>query len=129
MFPMTTGTRLSTGIDGLDTILGGGLIERQNAIVRGPPGAGKTIFGLHFLAAGSDEEDSLYINLGEPTEYVQRTADHFGLHSDTLQFLELSPDEEEFTEEGTYTLFSSAEAEQPQRPAHSGDYGYDQTTE
>jgi circadian clock protein KaiC len=110
---MTTGGRLSTGIDGLDTILDGGLIKRQNVVVRGPPGAGKTIFGLHFLAAGADEEDSLYINLGEPTEYVQRTADHFGLNSDTLQFLDLSPDEEEFTEEGTYTLFSSAEAEQP----------------
>ncbi|QSG13363.1 RecA-superfamily ATPase implicated in signal transduction [Halapricum desulfuricans] len=110
---MTTTSRLSTGIDGLDTILDGGLIGRQNVIVRGPPGAGKTIFGLHFLAAGTDEEDSLYINLGEPTEYVQRTADHFGLNSETLQFLELSPDEKKFTEEGTYTLFSSAEAEQP----------------
>jgi circadian clock protein KaiC len=110
---MNSVSRLSTGISGLDTILNGGVLERQNVIIRGPPGAGKTIFGLHFLAAGGDGEDSLYVNLGEPTEYVRRTADHFGLNSDRLQFLELSPDAERFTEEGTYTLFSSAEAEQP----------------
>lgn len=110
---MTIEDRLSTGIGGLDAILDGGLLKRQNVIVRGPPGTGKTIFGLHFLAAGGDDEDSLYINLGEPTEYVKRTAEHFGLNSETLQFLELSPDEKRFTEEGTYSLFSSAEAEQP----------------
>jgi len=110
---MTAEDRLSTGIGGLDAILDGGLLKRQNVIVRGPPGAGKTIFGLHFLAAGGDDEDSLYINLGEPTEYVKRTAEHFGLHSETLRFLELSPDETRFTEDGTYSLFSSAEAEQP----------------
>jgi circadian clock protein KaiC len=106
-------SRLSTGIAGLDTILDGGFLEEQNVIIRGPPGAGKTIFGLHFLAAGGNDEVSLYINLGEPTEYVRRTADHFGLNSDTLRFLELSPTGDRFTEEGTYTLFSSAEAEQP----------------
>lgn len=110
---MTTVNRLSTGISGLDAVLRGGLLERQNVIIRGPPGAGKTIFGLHFLAAGTDDEESLYINLGEPTEYVRRTADHFGLNSDSLRFLELAPNEERFTEESTYTLFSSAEAEQP----------------
>ena len=110
---MSVDERLSTGICGLDTVLGGGLIERQNVIIRGSPGAGKTIFGLHFLAAGADSEQSLYINLGEPTEYVRRTADHFGLNSESLEFLELSPNEDRFTEEGTYTLFSSAEAEQP----------------
>jgi circadian clock protein KaiC len=110
---MTTMNRLSTGISGLDDILDGGLLERQNVVIRGPPGAGKTIFGLHFLAAGGDDADSLYINLGEPTEYVRRTAQDFGLNSESLHFLELAPNEDRFTEEGTYTLFSSAEAEQP----------------
>ena len=35
--------RLPTGIPGLDTILGGGFIEGASYILRGHPGAGKTI--------------------------------------------------------------------------------------
>lgn len=106
-------SRQPTGIEGLDTILGGGLLEHQNALIRGPPGVGKTVFGLHFLAAGDDDEESLYINFGEPTEYVKRTADYFGLNSESLHFLELAPTADQFSEEGMYTLFSSADVEQP----------------
>ena len=110
---MTDHSRVATGIEGLDTILGGGLLERQNVLVRGPPGAGKTVFSLHFLAAAATDEATLYINLGEPTTYVERTADHFELDPDRLTFLELAPTEERFDEGETYTLFSSAEVEQP----------------
>jgi circadian clock protein KaiC len=45
--------RLSTGIDGLDRVLGGGLFQSSVYIVEGPPGAGKTILGnqmCHFHA-------------------------------------------------------------------------------
>ena len=35
--------RLSTGIDGLDEILCGGLVRGRNYLVRGEPGSGKTI--------------------------------------------------------------------------------------
>jgi len=41
--------RLSTGVAGLDEILRGGLIPRRSYLVRGGPGSGKTILGLHFL--------------------------------------------------------------------------------
>jgi circadian clock protein KaiC len=109
-----TKTRLSTGIDGLDEILRGGLIEHTNALVRGPPGAGKTIFGLHFLANGVDNgETVLYINLGEPSAYVRETAEYFDLHADEIHFHNLAPTSAEFDEAETYTLFSSAEVEQP----------------
>ncbi|WP_435101887.1 ATPase domain-containing protein [Halarchaeum sp. P4] len=105
--------RESTGVAGLDTILGGGLITEQNALLRGPPGVGKTVFGLHFLSACDADETALYINLGEPTAYVERTAAHFGLDSPSLQILELAPTAEEFAEGGTYSLFSAAEVEGP----------------
>jgi circadian clock protein KaiC len=36
--------RLSAGIPRLDTILGGGRVERASYFVQGHPGAGKTIF-------------------------------------------------------------------------------------
>jgi circadian clock protein KaiC len=109
---MTALSRVTTGIEGLDTVLGGGLLERQNVLIRGPPGAGKTVFSLHFLAA-ADDDTGLYINLGEPVEYVERTAAAFDLRSDRLHFLELAPTEERFAEGETYSFFSSAEVERP----------------
>lgn len=107
-------TRLSTGIDGLDTILAGGLIENQNALLRGPPGSGKTIFGLHFLSEGVESgETSLYLNLGEPSEYIQRTAEAFGLRAGDIHFVDLSPSQEQFSEDQAYSLFEASEVEQP----------------
>lgn len=48
--------RFSTGIAGLDTILGGGLFRGGNYLIEGPPGAGKTILGnqlcFHYAATG-----------------------------------------------------------------------------
>ena len=107
-------TRLSTGLDELDDILDGGFVRHQNALLRGPPGAGKTIFGLHFLADGIDNgETSLYVNLGEPSTYVRDTTAHFDLHPDDLHFHDLSPSEAAFDDAENYTMFSSAEVEQP----------------
>lgn len=48
--------RLSTGIDGLDDLLGGGLLPGSLTVVAGATGIGKTQFGLHFLRAGLAQE-------------------------------------------------------------------------
>jgi archaeal flagellar protein FlaH len=40
---------LSTGIEGLDLLMDGGYPKGKGILVTGPPGAGKTIIGLHFL--------------------------------------------------------------------------------
>ncbi|HEY6878070.1 MAG TPA: ATPase domain-containing protein [Polyangiales bacterium] len=41
-------SRVPTGIDGLDTILEGGLLRGGVYIIEGPPGVGKTTLGSHF---------------------------------------------------------------------------------
>lgn len=41
-------SRVSTGIQGLDTILEGGLLRGGVYIIEGPPGVGKTTLGSHF---------------------------------------------------------------------------------
>lgn len=106
--------RVSTGLKGLDEVLSGGLRKNHNTLIRGPPGAGKTIFGLHFLSEGVDNgETSLYINLGEPGEYVKETVEHFDLNPDGIHFLDLSPSNEDFDEGENYSVFSNAEVEQP----------------
>jgi archaeal flagellar protein FlaH len=40
---------LSTGIEGLDLLLDGGYPKGKGVLITGPPGAGKTILGIHFL--------------------------------------------------------------------------------
>lgn len=106
--------RVSTGVDGLDDVLDGGLISGRNVLVRGTPGAGKTIFGLHFLSAGIEVgERSLYVNLGEPQAYVEETADAFELATDGIHFHNLSPTSEQFSKQESFDVFESAEVEQP----------------
>ncbi|MEA3189663.1 MAG: circadian clock protein KaiC [Thermoplasmata archaeon] len=54
--------RLSTGVAGLDAMLGGGWARGDANLVAGAPGTGKTTLGLQFLAAG--------IAAGEPGVFV-----------------------------------------------------------
>lgn len=114
---MSTGMedqRISTGVEYADQVLDGGLIPKSGTLVRGAPGAGKTIFGVHFLTAGAPPGTrSLYINLGEPAEYFDTTSDSFGLDTDSVEVLDLSPSQEQFSGAETYDLFRSSEVERP----------------
>ncbi|ELY63597.1 circadian clock protein, KaiC [Natrinema versiforme JCM 10478] len=69
---------------------------------------------MHFLSDGVDNgETSLYINLGEPGNYVKETVEHFNLNPDGIHFLDLAPSHEDFDEGEIYSVFSNAEVEQP----------------
>lgn len=45
--------RVSIGVPGLDQLMGGGVARGSCTLVLGSSGAGKTLLGLHFLAAGA----------------------------------------------------------------------------
>ena len=47
------GQRSTTGIGGLDAMMGGGLWPGSATMVAGPSGSGKTIMGLHFIYGGA----------------------------------------------------------------------------
>ncbi|MEN6406768.1 MAG: ATPase domain-containing protein [Thermoguttaceae bacterium] len=55
---MTNPMRLSTGIEGLDELLGGGLLPGTLTALVGSTGIGKTQFGLQFAQAGLKQEGS-----------------------------------------------------------------------
>ena len=61
--------RLSTGVPGLDAVLGGGIPEFSFNLLAGGPGAGKTTFAQQILFANATRErPGLYFTvLGEPT--------------------------------------------------------------
>ncbi len=103
--------RLSTGVAGLDEILQGGFIPGRAYLVRGGPGVGKTILGLHFLTGGEEDDQGLFITFGEPAEQIQANAEIQGFDCRSLVFLDLSPDSTFFSEVQTYDIFSPAEVE------------------
>jgi len=104
--------RMSTGISGLDEVLNGGLIPVRAYLVRGGSGAGKTTFGLSFLAEGvARGEKSLYITLGEPPEQIRTNAERIGFDTQRITFLDLSPTSDFFSQVQTYDIFSAAEVE------------------
>ncbi len=104
--------RLSSGIEGLDRILHGGLISKRGYMVRGRPGVGKTILCLHFLTQGVKEgESTLFVNLEEDEPDIKRNAASFGFDLDDVQFLDLTPSSEVFTQDRSYDIFEPDEVE------------------
>lgn len=71
--------RLSTGVAGLDDILGGGLPELSFNLIAGAPGAGKTTLAHQVMfASASTERPALYVSiLGEPPIKMLRYQQQF----------------------------------------------------
>ena len=106
-------SRISTGVNGLDKILSGGLIPHQAYLITGQPGSGKTTLGFHFLNAGELEgENVLFISFGESETRLRRNAAGMGINLDEVEFLDLSPTADFFAQNQTYDIFSPAEVEQ-----------------
>jgi RecA/RadA recombinase len=102
--------RASTGIVGLDDILGGGLPTNHLYLLDGEPGTGKTTLAMQFLLAGVERgQRGLYITLSESRAELAEVAASHGWSIDGLDVFELAPDEEA-TDEG-YTLFHPSEIE------------------
>ncbi len=87
---MTTADRASTGVDGLDQILGGGLTPSRMYLFEGTPGTGKTTFALRFLMAGrAAGESGLYITLSETADELRSVVDSHGWSLDGIEVHEL----------------------------------------
>src|SRR5450631_4056281 len=68
--------RLSTGVRELDVLMGGGIPEGDSLLVAGPSGAGKTVFGIQFIAEGLSHGEPGIVAMFEerPNEFIQRAA-------------------------------------------------------
>jgi len=82
--------RVSTGIPGLDDILGGGLTADRLYLLEGTPGTGKTTLSVQFLRAGAARgERGLYVTLSETAEELRAAAATHGWSLDAIEIYEL----------------------------------------
>ncbi|MBC8104387.1 MAG: AAA family ATPase [Cytophagales bacterium] len=77
--------RLSTGVAGLDEMLGGGIPAGDSVLIAGPSGSGKSALATQFLAEGARQGEPGVITIFEerPQDYVGR-ADGLGLGLQTM---------------------------------------------
>jgi len=108
---MSDSDRVSTGIDGLDDVLSGGLPRNRMYLVQGDPGVGKTTLGLQYLLRGQREgERGLYITLSETDEEIRAVSASHGWDLSGVSLYELSAAEQLLqTEENT--VFPASEVE------------------
>jgi len=77
---------VKTGIPGFDPTLSVGLKKNSSVVVSGPPGSGKTTFGLQFIYSGAKEfdEPGVYITLSQSIDEIKNDCRTFGWDIDDL---------------------------------------------
>jgi circadian clock protein KaiC len=104
--------RVSTGMSGLDDILGGGFDANRLYLVEGMPGSGKTTLALQFLLDGMKRgEKVLYITLSESESELRLVATRHGWSLHGVPIFQLVPPEASHGPEHEVTLFHPSEME------------------
>ncbi len=109
--------RIKTGIEGLDVLIEGGLLQGRQYLLSGSPGSGKTTFGVQFLASGAMEgEIGAYVTLSESLATIIEDTSRYDLQIEDLikkkklLFLDLGP--MNYGEYDEYSMLITPEYEQ-----------------
>ena len=110
--PASASGLVSTGVPGLDDVLGGGLTPARLYLVEGTPGAGKTTIAMQFLLEGvRNGESVLYVTLSETAEELRGVAASHGWDLSGVHMRELLPTQEALQPDEQYTMFHPSEME------------------
>ncbi len=77
---------VKTGIPGFDSMLSEGLKKNSSVVVSGPPGSGKTTFGLQYVYSGAKDfdEPGVFISLSQSIDEIKNDCKSFGWDIDDL---------------------------------------------
>ena len=82
----STYSKVKTGIPGLDSIISGGMKMGRTVTVSGPPGSGKTTFGLQYLCSGAKDfdEPGVYLTMSQNIDDIKNDCKSYGWDFDDL---------------------------------------------
>jgi circadian clock protein KaiC len=105
--------RASSGIEGLDDVLGGGWARNRLHLLEGSPGTGKTTIALQFLLAGAAAgETGIYVSLAETDEELRDGArSHGWTLGPEIEVFELVPPESALDPDQHQSLLYSSDLE------------------
>lgn len=91
--------KVKSGIPGFDSIIAGGLKKGRTIVLSGPPGSGKTTFGLQYLNSGASDfdEPGVYLSLSQNIEEIKNDCKSFGwdiqnlINNDKLLMIDARP--------------------------------------
>ena len=79
VFAVENAERVSTGVDGLDDLFGGGVPRTGSTLLQGASGSGKTILSLQFVMAGAHQgEKGIFFTLEETPNQLRAIATGLG---------------------------------------------------
>lgn len=80
-------TRIPTGYQELDRVLGGGLVKGSLVLVGGEPGIGKSTLILQICDKLNGDGKVLYVSGEESAEQIKLRADRLNINNDNIMFL------------------------------------------
>ncbi len=72
--------KIRSGISGFDSIISGGFRPGRSIVLSGPPGSGKTTFGMQFLSSGARDfdESGVFVTLSQSPSEIKNDFKSFG---------------------------------------------------
>ena len=84
--------RVSTGIEGLDKMLNGGLVPGRPYVLSGTAGSGRTTAGVQFLQQGVRQgERALLVAIDEPPAEIRENVRYLGWDVGKIRILDVHP--------------------------------------
>jgi circadian clock protein KaiC len=95
---MISRKRITTGVEGLDALIGGGLQQNKVFMICGEAGTGKTIFCLQYVLGGLQRgESAVYVSIDEKPSHLLEDAESLGwdlkkyMDQEQLAILDVTP--------------------------------------